>query len=131
MILIEIRSQLWRGVPKAYTRKIPNVGVQIFNSHWANFCMESLKRKHKSFQKGLIWQKCMLFKFFRDLGFWTFPSPGNTNRFQEAPLPCSQPVSPFLSRKKPKTLQRMIVVVLISMVVMVVIIMMLIAIITC
>ena len=41
MILIKIRSQLWRGgVPKVYTRKIPNFGVQIFNSHWANFCTE-------------------------------------------------------------------------------------------
>ena len=41
-------------------------GVKILKtiSHWANFCMESLKREHKSFQKGLIWQKCMLFQTF-------------------------------------------------------------------
>ena len=33
-------------------------------THWVSFCMESLKRKHKSFQKGLIWQKTTLFPDF-------------------------------------------------------------------
>ena len=34
------------------------------NLHWAIFCMESLKRKHKSFQKGLILKNCMFFQTF-------------------------------------------------------------------
>ena len=31
-------------------------------------------------------QKRGVLEFFHDWGFWTLPSPGDTNRFQEAPL---------------------------------------------